>query len=85
MSYPKDEVVVEATPNYVRELKYLNDRLDRVNKRIGDERKMFRLLVRILVDKKVIGEELAKTFEETQSNEELLDWFLNKDEKKEGE
>ena len=56
-----------------------------MHKRISDDKKMFRLLVRILVEKKVIGEELAKTFEETQSSDELLEWFLKDDENKEGE
>ena len=75
-----NEKVVEATPDYAREIKYINDRLTRIDNRISNEKKMFRLLVRILVDKKVIGDELAKTFEETQSSKELLDWFLDKNE-----
>jgi hypothetical protein len=40
------------------------------------QKKMIRLLVRILVDKKIIGEELAKTFEEGKKiNPKILEWF----------
>lgn len=41
------------------------------------QKKMIRLLVRILVDKKIIGEELAKTFEESkvEVNPAILEWF----------
>lgn len=83
MAYNKD-VVSEATPNYASEIKYINDRLDLIHQRRREDKRMFRLLVRLLVDKKVIGEEIAKTFEETQSNKELLEWFLKNNENEEG-
>lgn len=50
--------------------------LDRVNNRIRNIDKKVRLLVRILVDKKIIGTELAKSFEET-STKEILEWYEN--------
>ena len=45
--------------------------------RIRDLQKKIRLLTRILVDKKIIGEEMAKTFEETTliDKKELLEWY----------
>lgn len=57
--------------------------LDRINNRIRNVDKKIRLLVRILVDKKIIGTELAKSFEET-STKEILEWYENtlKDKKK---
>jgi len=54
-----------------------------LSKRIRDTNAKIRLLVRILVDKKIIGTELAKSFEET-SSKEILEWYLkNKKTKKE--
>lgn len=46
--------------------------------RMRDQGKKIRLLVRILVDKKIIGEELAKSFEETANTDEILQWYLNR-------
>jgi len=49
--------------------RYLSDQ-------IYAQKKLIKLLVRILVDKKIIGEELAKTFEETKKiNPKLLEYF----------
>ena len=51
--------------------RYLSDQLHA-------QKKMIQLLARILVDKKIIGEELAKTFEEGKEvkiNPKILDWF----------
>lgn len=70
-----------AAKDYTREIQYLSERIDRIHTIIREDKKMFRLFVRILVDKKVLSPELAKTFEETQSNEELIEWFLKDDEK----
>jgi hypothetical protein len=57
--------------------------LDWVNERIRKTNTKIRLLVRILVDKKIIGQEMAKTFEETvdedKANEEKTrKWFEKK-------
>ena len=53
-----------------------------LSKRIRDQDKKIRLLVRILVDKKVIGPELAKTFEETaSSSKDILAWYLDLEKK----
>ena len=53
-----------------REIQYYEER-------IQDLRKKMRLLVRILVDKKIIGDEIAKTFEETAllDKKELIKWY----------
>jgi len=54
----------------------------RQSKRIEDTNKKIRLLVRILVDKKLIGPELAKTFEETaSSSKDILAWYLDLEKK----
>jgi len=66
--------VEKAEPRYLTwdDLRWLQERVDRMGIKI-------RLLVRILVDKKIIGEELAKTFEETSlDKEKLLEWFVEK-------
>jgi len=39
--------------------------LDRINERIRKVKEKIRLLVRLLLDKKIIGEAIAKSFEET--------------------
>lgn len=59
------------------DLRWLEERMDRLSKQIRDTNKRIRLLVRILVDKKIIGPELAKSFEET-SAKEILEWYENK-------
>jgi len=66
--------VEKTEPRYLTwdDLRWLQERVDRMGIKI-------RLLVRILVDKKIIGEELAKTFEETSPDKEkLLEWFIEK-------
>jgi len=65
---------------------WLSKRLDRIDtemsERIVELRKKIRLLVRILVDKKIVGEEIAKSVEESapedevKKEEELIEWFL---------
>ena len=63
---------------------YLTRRLDRLEQTMYDQyarlSKRIRLLVRILVDKKIVGTELAKSVEETLAEgedlEKVLDWFL---------
>jgi len=60
---------------------WLQRQIDDLYKADRDMKKMFRLLVRILVDKKIIGEELAKTFEESKGTtkadvQKLIEWLL---------
>jgi len=56
--------------------------VDYINKRIDTQNRKIRLLVRILVDKKIIGVELAKSVEETFTGDndlasyDLIDWLL---------
>ena len=53
---------------------------------IADLKKKIRLLVRILVEKKIIGEEIAKTFEESKmtpsESKDLIKWYEEKHKKK---
>jgi len=51
--------------------------LGRLRERFWGIDKKMRLLVRILVDKKIIGTEIAKFFEET-STKEILEWYEGK-------
>lgn len=53
---------------FYREMVYYNEKREKLEMKV-------RLLVRILVDKNIIGTELAKTFEET-CPEELVKWYL---------
>jgi len=72
---------------------WLSKRLDRIDtemsERIVELRKKIRLLVRILVDKKIVGEEIAKAVEESTPEDEriaedkLIEWCLAEREKKE--
>lgn len=48
-----------------------------INSRISDVSKKIRLLTRVLVDKKIIGDEVAKSFEETHVKE-ITDWYIEK-------
>lgn len=63
----------ESTPDYVtysdlrRETQYLREDITRL-------RKAMKLLIGLLVDKKIIGEQTAKAFSET--NPKLLEWFI---------
>jgi hypothetical protein len=81
MAYEKETQAAYASESSVR---YLEERITRINERMQNDKKMLRLLIRILVDKKIIGPELAKTFEETigQTPEakELVEWFLKNQE-----
>lgn len=76
----------EETPNYItwdehrRSMRYLEED-------VRNLRKKMRLLVRILVDKKVVGEEVAKSIEESLKgrSDPVLDWFLKGLAKSKGE
>ena len=68
----KEETVVVVDYVTREDLRY---NMDNVNDRINDLRKKLKLLVRLLVDKKIIGEELAKSFEETMPSD-ILKWYL---------
>lgn len=62
MSVPEKEVPAVSKSD----IDWVNDRIDRVNENIRKINTKIKLLVRILVDKKTIGPELAKTFEEAR-------------------
>lgn len=71
------------TPNYVtrENLSWLERRVDRLQTQMDEQCaahiKRIRLLVRILVDKKIIGEEIAKSVEETfGENDAVFNWFM---------
>lgn len=81
------EEVKKAEPNYVtrESLSWLERRVDRLADEMREQcrnhARRVRLFVRILVDKKIIGEEVAKSIEESlPKNEEeiegLIDWLL---------
>lgn len=64
---------------------WLEKRVDRLQNQMNDQcaaqSKRTRLLVRILVDKKIIGEEIAKSIEETlveeeKANKAIFNWFM---------
>ncbi len=74
MVYPDKEAITVAAPNYITR-EDLRDETRYINNRVDDLRKKIKLLVRILVDKKIIGSELAKTFEETVPSD-ILKWYL---------
>lgn len=65
----------EETINYAT-TEFVNNRFEYYNEQLRNANKKIKLLVRILVDKKIIGEELAKTFEETVPSD-ILEWYLN--------
>ncbi len=67
----------EAAPNYAT-MDFVRRETEYNYEQIKDLRKKIKLLVRILVDKKIIGEELAKTFEETATPAEVLEWYEEK-------
>jgi len=61
------------------DLDWLGKRIDYTNEDIRAIKSKIRLLVRLLVDKKIIGEELAKTFEESKAvNPKLIEWYEGK-------
>lgn len=73
----------EETPSCATQdnIKWLERRMDRIDERIDRINKKIRLLVRILVDKKIVGTELAKSFEETEPVAEIdkiLKWYSNR-------
>ena len=56
------------------DIDWINRRLDRIEAKI-------RLLTRLLIEKKIIGADIAKSIEET-SSESLLDWYIKELKKK---
>jgi hypothetical protein len=69
----------EAKPMTQNDYDYLSRRIERLSERQREDHerlsKRIRLLVRILVDKKIVGEEVAKSVEET-GKKDLLDWLI---------
>jgi len=78
MSYPEKE----ETPNYAT-TQFVRSEMEYYNRQVSDLKKKIRLLVRILVDKKIIGAELAKSFEETATPADVLAWYEEKHKKPE--
>lgn len=70
------EKAVEIKPDYMTSERFYSEVSYQNEQRRALEKKV-RLLVRLLVDKGVIGAELAKSFEETTpKSNELIEWFL---------
>ena len=65
----------------------LSNRLDYLDQYYSREldaiKKRFKVLIAFLIDKKVIGEQIAKAIQETKSETEsfdkLIEWFMNSD------
>ena len=81
-----EEVKKETQPEWKSDYNWLSRRIDRLENDMYDKtnanKKRIVLLLRVLVDKKTIGEEIAKSIEESfaKDNEEevdgLIDWLL---------
>ena len=73
MAIAEKETVRYATMDYLDDrLQYYRNRLDKLEKTI-------KLLFAALADKKIIGENLAKAFQETKPNNDgLIDWFVER-------
>ena len=68
-----DEKTASAVSHY--DIEWINRRLDKIETKI-------RLLTRLLIEKKIIGADIAKSIEET-SAEDLIDWYMKEVQKKE--
>jgi len=80
-----DEVKQEEKPMTKSDYEWLSRRIDSLQERMFEEnqnlRRKLRLLVRIMVDKKIIGAELAKSVEESFASDDeaandKLEWLL---------
>ena len=61
------------------DMKWLHRRIDSVNEDYQRLRKMLRIVVAILVDKKLIGENIAKSFMESKERgdaDKLIEWLV---------
>lgn len=67
----------EEQPKYLtrEDIRWMERRMENMQRQI-------RLIIRIMVDKKLIGEEIAKSFMETADKEAVLRWFLDREENK---
>ena len=66
-------------PRYLtrNDITYLEKRIGYLEERLNDYKKRLSLLVRILVDRKIVGGEIAKSIEETKTADEtILKQFL---------
>ena len=74
-----DEKVSAPTPNYAYQyqIDYINTRLERLEKKC-------KILIAIMVDKKLISEEIAKVIYETNPKDQLnlIEWYLKENELK---
>ena len=63
--------------NWKSEIDWLNRRIDMQYQEIQQLRKKIKALVAILVDEKIIGEELGKIFEESKetTNSKIVEWY----------
>ena len=76
----KMEETTKVQPDYSNEINWINGRIDGLYEELRTDRKRVRMLVALLIDKKIIGEELAKQIQETFKSEdktEILNWFKN--------
>jgi len=69
----------EAEPNYITWEEHRNS-MNYLREDIRSLQKKVKVLVAVLVDKKLIGEQMAKVFTET-CPKEIVEWFLKKQEK----
>jgi len=66
----------ESAPNYITWEEHRNS-ISYLKEDIRNLQKKIKILVAVLVDKKLIGEQTAKAFTET-CPEEVVEWFLKK-------
>lgn len=59
------------------DIDYVNNRIDRVNERIDKLNKKVALVLAVMIDKGMIGENLAKKIEESKGDDsDLIDWLM---------
>ena len=72
-----DEKATVSTPNYAYQyqIDWINQRLDRLEKKC-------KILIAIMVDKKMISQEIAKVIYETNPKDQLnlIEWYLKENE-----
>lgn len=59
------------------DIDYINSRIDRINERIDKLNKKVALVLAVMIDKGMIGENLAKKIEESKGDDsDLIDWLM---------
>jgi len=76
MSVPEEKTEVGATKS---DLHYVERRIESAYEDRQKMKKMIRTIVAVLVDKKLVGENLAKAFTESKEKEnKLIEWVLER-------